>query len=309
MTAAPEVSVVMSVYNGAEVARASIESVLAQEGPAMELVVVDDGSTDATPAILDEIARSEARVRILRQDNAGLTRALIRGCAAARGRYLARQDAGDLFLPGKLARQVRAFEAHPDAALVSCGTQFVGPRGEVLYELASDAGDATEQLRALDVDRIRGPFGHGSVLFRRDLYERVGGYRADFYFGQDLDLWIRLAEAGRHIVLPEILFQALFTPGSISGVERDRQLACAEIILECARLRRAGESEAAALARAGAIRPRARTIGASERAAALYFVGVCLRNRADPRARQYFRDALSAYPLHFKSLVRLLTTR
>lgn len=306
MTAAPAVSVVMSVYNGAERLRTSVESVLAQEGVDLEFIIVDDGSTDQSPTMLERFAKADPRVRVIRQGNAGLTRALIRGCAAARGRYIARQDVGDLFLPGKLAAQIEYFSGNPRAAMISCGTRFVGPAGEILFEMTDDGGDATERLLSLDIARMRGPFGHGSVLFRRDLYERVGGYRAEFYFGQDLDLWIRLAELGEHRVLPHLLFEAMFAPDSISGQRRAKQIEATRIILECAYLRREGRSEAAALARAAAIRPRGERVRARDLAGAHYFVGACLRRRGDPRAERYFRLALKAYPLHVRSALRML---
>jgi glycosyltransferase involved in cell wall biosynthesis len=296
----------MSVYNGAAALRDSIRSVLSQTGVELECIVVDDGSTDSTPRVLDELACADRRVRVIPQENRGLTHALIRGCAAARGEFIARQDCGDVSLPGRLETELGILRAHHEVALVSCGTRFVGPNGEALYEASAPLRDATEGLLALDLKQVRGPAHHGSTLFRRETYEQVGGYRQQFYFAQDLDLWARLAECGRHIALPEVLYEARFGLDSISGACRTEQIECAKMILECARLRRAGLSEAQVLARAAVIVPQRRAVQAADRAAALYFVGVCLRNRADPRARQYFRDALRANPLHLKSAVRLL---
>ena len=306
MTSIPQVSVVMSVYNGGATLRSSIQSVLSQQGVELEFIIVDDGSTDASAAILDEFARADSRVCIVRQENRGLTRALIRGCALAKGKYIARQDCGDLSLPGRLRDEHRAIESEVQAALISCGTRFVGPQGETLYEVTISEDDVTAGLLTLDLRRLRGPAHHGCVLFRRELYERVGGYREQFYFAQDLDLWIRLAEQGRHVALPDVLYQASFAPGSIGGVYRSRQIACAKLILEGARLRRAGLDEAETLARAATIVPERKKATSMDRAAALYFIGACLRDRADPRARQYFRDALRANPLHLKSAMRLL---
>lgn len=306
MTRSPQVSVVMSVYNGAEELRDSVQSVLSQEDVEFELIVVNDGSNDASPRLLDEFSAADTRVRVIHQDNRGLTRALIRACGTARGKYIARQDCGDLSLPGRLRDELRAMESRSGAALVSCGTRFVGPRGEALYEVAVQEADATAGLLTLHPQRLRGPSHHGSTLFRRDLYERVGGYREQFYFAQDLDLWTRLVEHGAHRALSTVLYQASFSPGSISSLQRRRQIASAKLILECARLRRAGLNEAPAIARASSILPDGSRARALDIASALYFVGVCLRKRGDPRARQYFRNALHAYPLHLKSAVRLL---
>src|SRR6187455_3363395 len=106
MTTTPLVSVVMSVYNGAKCLRDSVQSVLAQEGVDFEFIIVDDGSTDASGSLLSEFAESDSRVRVIHQHNRGLTRALIQGCAAARGPFIARQDCGDLSLPGRLAAEL-----------------------------------------------------------------------------------------------------------------------------------------------------------------------------------------------------------
>jgi len=306
MMTAPQISVVMSVYNGAATIRESVQSVLSQEGVDLEFIIVDDGSTDASAAMLDEFARADRRIRVIHQENRGLTRALVRGCAVAGGRLIARQDCGDVSLPGRLSAELRATESSTDVALVSCGTRFVGPGGELLYEISIADGDATDGLMALDLKRVRGPAHHGSTLFRRELYERVGGYREQFFFAQDLDLWTRLVEHGRHVALPDVLYQASFALGSISGRHRRHQIACAKIILDCARLRRAGLDDARVAAKGTAIVPEWRYEQSANHAAALYFVGVCLRSRADPRAQQYFRDALRANPLHLKSAVRLL---
>src|SRR3569623_742811 len=101
----PQVSVVMGVYNGAAALPATMRSVLDQEGCALEIIVVDDGSSDDTPRLLDEWAARDARLRVIHQANTGLTGALIRGCGEVRGEFIARQDCGDRSLPGRLRSQ------------------------------------------------------------------------------------------------------------------------------------------------------------------------------------------------------------
>ena len=103
MTTIPKVSVVMSVYNGAEHLAETLDSVLQQEDCDFEFIVVNDGSTDSTASILDEYARRDPRLRIIHQSNTGLTQALINGCHQARGEYIARQDAGDVSLSSRLS--------------------------------------------------------------------------------------------------------------------------------------------------------------------------------------------------------------
>jgi glycosyltransferase involved in cell wall biosynthesis len=305
MTTRPLVSVVTSVYNDADALQASLESVLSQKDVDLEVIAVNDGSQDSSGAILERVAAADSRVRVLHQENRGLTRSLIRGCALARGEYIARQDCGDLSHPGRLGAQLQAIAERPEVVLVSCGTSVVGPQGEALYDVAIGAEDLDAGLLTLDPKRLCGPSHHGSTLFRRSAFERVGGYREQFYFAQDLDLWIRMAERGRHFALPAMLYQARFTPGSISGTQRRRQLECASLILECASRRRAGRDESPVLERAMKILPEHGDARASDIAAALYFIGVCLRKRGDPRASGYFHRALHANPLHLKSALRL----
>lgn len=307
MIAAPEVSVVMGVYNGASVLRDSVQSLLAQDGVDIELITVNDGSTDGSGELLDQLAGGDSRLRVIHQSNQGLTRALIRGCSEARGEFIARQDAGDISLPGRLRTQVRAMAEHPDAAVVSCGTRFVGPEGEPLYEVIPAEADVTSGLRALDLATVRGPSHHGSTLFRRDLYERGGGYREHFYYAQDLDLWVRLVEIGRHIVVPVIFYQASFVVDSISGIHRARQIELTRMILECARRRRLGVDETEVLERAAAVRPRSSN-GTTrlERAKALYFIGSCLRVQGNGMSKKYFWKAVRTCPLHLKSIFRLV---
>jgi glycosyltransferase involved in cell wall biosynthesis len=302
-----DVSVVMSVYNGAEHLRGSLDSILSQDGVSLELIVVNDGSTDKTPQILDEYFGRDSRVRIIHQENQGLTAALVRGGSTARGCYIARQDAGDVSMPGRLNKQLACIKERPDASLVSCGTRFVGPADEFLYDVTRNPRGATERLLTLDPAVIEGPSSHPSTMFPRAAYERVGGYRSAFYFGQDLDLWIRLAEQGEHIILPEMLYQAAVTVQSISGRYRREQIETTRIILESARLRRNGLSEQPALSRAESIKPvKKRGSSRLARARALYFIGACLKRRNDPQATIYLKEALRIYPLHLRSAVRLL---
>jgi len=302
-----EISIVMSVYNGAEGLPESIDSILAQEGVDFEFIIVDDGSRDGSGRIIDQYAESDSRVKVIHQENRGLTQALIRGCAEARGEYIARQDAGDISLTGRLFKQIEWIKGHPGAALVSCATRFDGLYGEHLYDAWQDPADATDRLLTVDLSAIKGPSHHGSTLFPSSLYKKVGGYRPFFYFAQDLDLWVRLAEVGLHIVIPEILYQTSLSIGAIGNMHRKEQIKTARLILECARLRRRGLSELPVLEKARAIRPLLnKHIGRLDHARALYFIASCLKERGNQQSKNYFWQAFMKFPLHLKSVVRLL---
>jgi glycosyltransferase involved in cell wall biosynthesis len=307
MSDEPAVSVVMSVFNGERRLTQSVDSILSQKGVDLELVLIDDGSTDGSGRVLDGYSAADSRVRVIHQHNQGLTRALIAGCSVARGKYVARNDVGDVSLPGRLLKQFYAFQCNPAAALVSCGTRLIGPAGEILYDILQSPTEAAEGLSTLDLRTIRGPSHHGAAMFPLELYNRVGGYRAAFYLSQDLDLWLRLAEFGGHIPLPEILYQAGFRIDAISSVYRKEQVETARIIVDCAIARRRGSDETRLLARAERIRPLPQKASRRRnRAGALYFVGTCLQRQNDGRANSYFRQALATWPFHLRAAARLL---
>lgn len=306
----PRVSVVMSVFNGERFLREAIESILMQDGVELELVIVDDASTDATPAILSQAVAADSRVKLLRQaENQGLTRSLIRGCAAARGEYIARIDADDAALPGRLARQAAILDASPNVSLVSCGTRFVTAEGDFLFERVQDPTAAHQRMLELDFKRLEGASSHSSVMLRRQAYETVGGYRPSFYFAQDLDLWIRLAERGRFLPMPEILQLFRMHPTTLTARWRGLQVETARLILESARRRRAGLSDAHVLEQASTLRPDTRpTIGHRALARALYYLGACLRRNGNPKCRDYFRQSIRADPTFLRAWLGLLAS-
>jgi glycosyltransferase involved in cell wall biosynthesis len=303
----PEISVVMGVHNGSSNLQQTLDSIVAQQGVDFELIVVDDGSTDATATILDEYADKHPGIRVVRQEHAGLTRALIAGCNGARGALIARHDAGDVSRPTRMARQKRLFEQDPEVVLVSCWTEYTGPEGEPLY-VHKGSGRAHQPMRMLSpaAEPVDGPGSHGSVMFRADAYRRAGGYRAEFYFGQDWDLWYRLATIGKFQMVPEALYTLRVTAESISSQNRDEQQILAALSKEAARRRMGGADEAEILKRAATVRPGSPGPSRQRTAAGLYFIGECLRRNGDPRARKYLRRAVAADPLLLRAWVKLL---
>jgi glycosyltransferase involved in cell wall biosynthesis len=183
---APRVTVLMSVYNGAAFLASSVESILAQTFRDLELLVVDDGSTDGSAGILDRY-RSDPRLTVVANErNLGLTRSLNVGLRAARGELVARQDADDLSHPQRLARQVAFLDAHPDVALV--GTQATGLRS--LHAWPKCTGSLSIRWQLM----FDSPFLHTAVMFRRGIvWGELGGYDESFRTNQDYELWTRLA--------------------------------------------------------------------------------------------------------------------
>jgi len=296
----------MGVYNAASTLAATLDGILGQTERDFECIVVDDGSTDATPAILAEYASRDPRIRVVRQANAGLTRALIAGCAAARGTYIARHDAGDLSDPRRFALQKQALDADPTVVFVSSATQYAGPELEPLW-LSRPTGAALRPAHVIDLTvpgaLTDGPTHHGSVMFRRNAYEGVGGYRAAFYYGQDFDLWLRLAEIGTFQGIDMVLYTARITPDSISGSARLRQEELGRLSRAALDARQRGESEGGILAQSAAItRVPGRTI--LSRGKGLYFIGEALRRNGDRRARRYLRQSIGAWPWSMRAWIR-----
>jgi glycosyltransferase involved in cell wall biosynthesis len=266
-----------------------------------ELIAIDDGSTDATGQILRERASNDARIRVLTIANDGLTRALIRGCAEASAPVIARHDCGDISLPERFVQQLDVLDREPDVVLVSCAARYVGPGGEHLYDVTGDGEAIRASLLHDPVERIVALPHHGTAMFRRDAYETAGGYREQFRFAQDIDLWIRIAAVGRIVVLADTLYEARFETNAISAQRRDLQFALASISI---RLRDGGDVS---------LLDEARRIGAGppprkprDEAGALYFLASCLRRNGDGRYRQYARAALRRNPLHLRSWFLLM---
>ena len=310
----------MGVYNGGRELHRTLDSVLSQEAIALELIVVDDGSDDDTAAVLSKFAAGDARVRILRQDNRGLTEALAAGCLQAKGRYIARQDCGDVSLPCRLFRLRDMLDTNSDAVMATCGTQFFGPGGEFLYTVAPTSEELQAGLRRLEVTKVRGPSHHGNTMFRRLAYEQVGGYRAAFPVAQDLDLWMRLSEIGKCIAETEVLYGATWAVGAISATKRKEQIRTTKVILACADARRSGQDEANVLrqwmdkkARSSrspaSHRPNAHT---NEQARFYYFIASVLRHSKPARSRHYYIKAIRSrflFPRAWLSLLRLVIFR
>ena len=302
-----QISVVMCVYNGQSGLPRTLDSILSQDGVDLEFVVVNDGSTDDSFSVLQEYAARDGRLRIIDQKHYGLTQSLIRGCAQTEGEFIARQDAGDISLPGRLKKELALFGANSNLALVSCGTRFVGPEGEFLYDVQMASHEADEALRTPDLTTLHGPPAHPCTMFRREHYFRAGGYRPEFEVAQDLDLWTRLVELGQHEVVQEVLYETVLAPGTISSDRRMQQQSTTEVIVECMRNRMETGDDSEQLEQAARIAGnKARFNQRKADADFYYFLASCLRKNNPQRSRHYLLAALKKNPLHLKALVRAI---
>lgn len=310
----PLISVVMGVHNGGAELDAAVDSVLSQDGVELEFIVVDDGSTDDTAERLARRAASDQRLRVLTLPrNRGLTEALIRGCAEARGEFIARQDCGDRSLPGRFRQQLEWLQQRPRAVLVSCHTRTLGLYGETLDENRMSSAALAEALNGISAHGYAGPPHHGSVMMRTSAYRRVGGYRQPFVVAQDFDLWLRLLEVGTVGVADFMGYEAGASPSGISAQRLGLQRHLAGLAKKLAQARRCGRDEAPILAAFDAAPKSGRAGRSAARsnyryAAYLYFLGRCVHPRDRDIARRYFRSGIARCPWHLRSWYGLART-
>jgi len=215
---APLVTVLLAVHDGEDYLRLALASVLGQTVEDLELLVVDDGSTDGTPTIISDVA--DARLRVLRnEERLGLAASLNRGLDEARGTYIARMDADDVAMPRRLERQLARLRASPVPAVV----------GSAVMDLD---GRRTGTLHGMPVGTIpvrwaahfSSPFFHPTVLVDRSVLERHDlRYDAAFDESEDYDLWSRLLEVADGDNLPEPLVLYRVHPAQASQRRRDVQ--------------------------------------------------------------------------------------
>jgi glycosyltransferase involved in cell wall biosynthesis len=196
----------MPVYNAEKYLREAVESILNQTFTDFEFLIIDDGSTDGSLAILQHYADRDARIRVFGRSNLGIPRTLNELAERSRGEYIARMDADDISLPERLSRQMEYLHNHPDCVLVASPAQVIDPDGDPVCIWFSSR--THEEIDAHNLLGYRGTaLCHPSVLMRREALLRVGGYDESYRLGEDLDLFLKMAEIGRLANLPEIHFK------------------------------------------------------------------------------------------------------
>jgi hypothetical protein len=191
----------MPVRDGARFLDEAVASVVAQTYGDLELVVVDDGSTDATPGMLQDWARRDPRVRVLTLPRShGIAAALNAGVGQSSGDLIARLDADDRAAPDRIRRQVEEFGVRHRLGLLGSGAHYIDRRGRVVGTESVTTGEGLAQVL-----RVGNPVLHPSVVMRRAAYESAGGYRSQTEPAEDLDLWLRIAERFEVDNLPEPL--------------------------------------------------------------------------------------------------------
>lgn len=225
---APRVSVLLPCWNAASFLERALKSVCAQSFPELEIVAVDDGSTDDTPRLLEDWAGRDGRLRVVRREHAGLVAALNAGLAEARGELVARMDADDIAHPRRLEWQVALMDGRPEVTVVG-GLVRCFPRAKVAEGMARYERWLNSVRTHEEITRdmfVESPLAHPSVTVRAEALREAGGYRAEGW-AEDYDLWLRLYGAGaRFEKVPRVVLwwrewegRATRTGGEYAGTE------------------------------------------------------------------------------------------
>jgi glycosyltransferase involved in cell wall biosynthesis len=192
----PLVSIVTPTYNQGEFLAATLDSMLAQDYPHIEYLVLDDGSTDATPEVL---RRYDGRVRWERQVNMGQSRTLNKGWALSRGEYIGYLSSDDLLRPNAISTLVRALEEHPEVSVAYCDFDLIDAQGRKTGHVQTPDYDRRQMVE----DLICQP-GPGA-LFRRSVFDKAGGWNESLRKIPDFEFWLRASRIGPFLRVPQTL--------------------------------------------------------------------------------------------------------
>lgn len=222
---APRVSVLMAVHNEEQYLRGAVQSILGQTFAGFEFVIIDDGSTDRTPAILDEFTDPRI-VRLANPTNLGLVASLNRGSDACRGEWVARMDADDASHPERLARQLSYLDEHPDVGVLGTHMQQQTPDGSPKTPFCPPQEHEAICWKML----FECATAHATVMMRRQLLIEHGGYDPAFTHIEDGELWSRLVSVTRFANLPELLYVRCWHPDSVCNRHLETQLRLGMVI-------------------------------------------------------------------------------
>jgi len=197
----------MPVYNGDQFIAEAIQSVLDQTHQDLELIISNNGSTDNTVAIIHSFQKKDKRVILYDHENFGFGKSLNKSIDLAKFDLIARIDADDVMAPDRLEKQLRFLEKNPDVKVVSCLAYYINGAGKIIGKTTSDITTTAACKRYVAQNE---PIGilHPGTVFYKDIFQKVGRYRPQFFPAEDIDLWNRIAETGSAVVvLPEILMK------------------------------------------------------------------------------------------------------
>jgi glycosyltransferase involved in cell wall biosynthesis len=240
----PVVSVLMSMRNGRRYVGQTVASMIAQTFPGWEMIVVDNASDDGSADYVENLARNEPRIRVLRnRTDLGHSGGLNRGLAECRGTWIARIDADDVALPDRLQRQLAFVQGHPEVKVASCLAYYIDANGKRVGKTYHDLTTRETFERYMARNEPIGILHPGAFIEKATL-AAVGGYREEFGPANDIDLWCRIGERGAMILVqPEYLMEYRVHGGSISARSFVLARLKCQWARDCMRARRSGQPE------------------------------------------------------------------
>jgi hypothetical protein len=234
------VTVLMSVYNGARFLNESVESIRNQTFDDFEFLIIDDGSNDESAEILAAHAAADRRIRILKQENRGLTAALNRGFEEATSEYVARMDADDVARPDRLQVQVSFLNSNPDITVVGSAIEVIDGEGRATntIRLPEEPDRICRHMRQLGC-----ALAHPTVVMRRAAVIEAGGLRRAYLHAEDYDLWLRMIERHRFANVAEVLLSYRRHEASVSSQYLQQQILSAMCARTVAKRRLEGKSD------------------------------------------------------------------
>lgn len=234
----PQVSVLMSCYNGSSWLREAIDSVLAQTFGDFELILIDDGSTDNTWEIIKSYSLIDARIIAISKLNSGLADSLNVGLAKARGAWIARLDQDDLCEPTRLSEQINFIRNNDDVVLLGTGFHEIDETGKIVRTHTYPTG---HRILARHLERSQRFFPHSSAFYRADIARLVGGYNFRIRWADDWRLWLELSLRGKIATIPKALVRIRKHSNQMSLEGNGRMQLCDAIASSsCHFLRKAG---------------------------------------------------------------------
>ena len=210
-----EITVLMPVYNAEMYLNKAIDSILNQTFKDFEFLIIDDGSTDGSSEILN--GYDDKRIRIIRQENAGVAKALNNGLDHAYGKYIVRMDADDISHPNRIEKLYHFMMQNPEFIGVGSNINWIDKEGDFIFKFLNPSLTDT-QIRTNFLKT--NPFIHVSMIYLRDEALAVGKYPILLNF-EDYGLWSNLLKKGKMCNIPDVLIDCRFSPASVSIDEAD----------------------------------------------------------------------------------------
>ena len=218
-----EVSIIMCCYNSEDWISKTIESVLKQDFPKFEFIIINDGSTDSTKNILDQYVRQDRRIKVFNQKNHGLTKSLNTAIDYAKNNWIARIDSDDICESNRISKQINFISESNNIKIYLIASSWIG-----IDNIGNEISRNKYILNSKQIkNRIKNfipTLSHSTVMFNKNIFKKIGGYRERLKTCQDIDLWIRFSEIGEIECITDFLVKVRSHNRQITKLRRREQL-------------------------------------------------------------------------------------